>query len=87
MESKIFIKLGNKSLNLSKVDFIELDQEKLSVFLSINFDNMKFKFKDEESFNRFVSFVRLFSTEFDCEVEKLPEGTEDDNNEKKLLNS
>lgn len=84
MESKIFIKLGNKSFNLSKIDFIELDQEKLSVYLIINFDSMKFKFKEEESYNRFASFIKLFSTEFDCEIEKLSEETE---NKKDLLKS
>ena len=85
MDNKIFIKLGNKSFNLSKVDFIELDQEKLCVEIIINFDSIKFKFDSEETFNRFASYVRLFSTEFDCEVEKLSNETE--NNEKGLLKS
>jgi hypothetical protein len=73
MNYKTHIKLGNKTINISKIDYMDFNQEKLMVTVNINFEVMKFKFSKEESYNRFLSFIKLYSTEFDCDVEKIDE--------------
>jgi len=84
MNYKTFVKLGNKSFNITKVDFLEFDEDELTVSVYINYETMKFKFKKEEQFNRFVSYVKLYSTEFDCDVERVDES---EKKEKEILKS
>lgn len=84
MNYKTFVKLGSKSFNITKIDFLEFDEDELTVSVYINYETMKFKFKKEEAFNRFVSYVKLFSNEFDCDVEKIDEVGK---NEKEILKS
>jgi hypothetical protein len=64
MNYKPFIKLGNKSFNLQMISYINLNDDDLTVTIEINFDIKKFKFNNEENYNRFKSYIRLFSTDF-----------------------
>jgi len=69
MNNKQFIKLGNKSFNIQMISYLNLNDDDLSVSMEINFESTKFKFKNEEQYNRFKSYIRLFSTEFEIDVE------------------
>lgn len=84
MNYKTFIKLGDKLFNVTKVDYMEFNEEDLIVTVYINYESIKFKFKKEEAFNRLASYVKLFSNEFDCDVEKIDEV---EKNEKEILKS
>lgn len=81
MNQKTFITLGNKSFNIHMISYIDMNDEELIVTLELNFETKKFKFKSEENYNRFKSYVKLFSTEFNTDVELI----EQNNNTNKPL--
>jgi hypothetical protein len=60
---------------------MDLNDEELTVTIELNFETKKFKFKNEENYNRFKSYVKLFSTEFNTDVELI----EQNNNTTKPL--
>lgn len=82
MNNKPFIKLGNKSFNIQMINSFSLNDEECSVVIDINFETIKFRFKSEEQYKRFKSYIRLFSTEFDSEIEIIDEI---DDEKKKIL--
>ena len=59
-----------------------MNDEELIVTIEISFETKKFKFNNEESYNRFKSYVKLFSTEFNTDVEMIENI---DDNKKPLL--
>lgn len=63
---KSFIKLGDKIFNLNNVDFIELNSILLIVKIIKGESTFEFKFVDKNSFVRIESYIKMFSTEFDC---------------------
>jgi hypothetical protein len=71
MNLKPFIKLGNKSFNIGMISYMNMDDDELTVTLEISYEVKKFKFQNEESYNRFKSYVKLFSTEFNTDVELI----------------
>lgn len=71
MNNKPFIKLGNKSFNVLKINYLEINDKELSVEIEIDSTKKKFKFKDQTDYNRFTSYIKLFSTEFETEVETI----------------
>ena len=81
MNQKTFITLGNKSFNIHMISYMDLNDEELTVTIELNFETKKFKFKNEENYNRFKSYVKLFSTEFNTDVELI----EQNNNTTKPL--
>ena len=68
MNYKNFIKLGNQSFNLNKIDYIKLNSEDLTVSISLSpgFESIKFNFDSLSEFNRFNSYIKLFSTDFNA---------------------
>jgi hypothetical protein len=82
MNNKPFIKLGNKSFNIQMINCFSLNDDDCTVVIDINFEIKKFRFKSEEQYNRFKSYLRLFSTEFDSEIEMI---NENDDEKKTLL--
>ena len=72
MEYKKFITLDNLILNLEKIQYFKLNPENISVLIKeSDAEIMNFKFKSEENFERFKSYIQLYSTEFECiQVEK-----------------
>lgn len=82
MNNKPFIKLGNKSFNIQMINSFSLNDDDCTVVIDINFETIKFRFKSDEQYNRFKSYLRLFSTEFDSEIEMI---NENDNEKKTLL--
>lgn len=81
MNLKPFIKLGNKSFNIGMISYMNMDDDELTVTLEISYEVKKFKFQNEEAYNRFKSYVKLFSTEFNTDVELI----EQTNDSKKPL--
>ena len=59
-----------------------MNDDELIVTIETSFETKKFKFKSEENFNRFKSYVKLFSTEFNTDVEMIENI---DDNKKPLL--
>ena len=82
MNNKPFIKLGNKSFNIHMISSMTLEDDDYTVILDINFELIKFKFKTEDQYNRFKSYIRLFSTVFESEVEII---NDSDQQKKSLL--
>jgi len=82
MNNKPFIKLGNKSFNIHMISSMTLEDDDYTVILDINFELIKFKFKTEDQYNRFKSYIRLFSTELESEVEII---NDSDQQKKSLL--
>lgn len=63
------------------INSFSLNDDDCTVVIDINFETIKFRFKSDEQYNRFKSYLRLFSTEFDSEIEMINENV----NEKKTL--
>jgi hypothetical protein len=82
MNLKPFVKLGNKSFNIHSITYMDMNDDELIVTIETSFETKKFKFKSEENFNRFKSYVKLFSTEFNTDVEMIENI---DDNKKPLL--
>lgn len=64
------------------INSFSLNDDDCTVVIDINFETIKFRFKSDEQYNRFKSYLRLFSTEFDSEIEMI---NENDNEKKTLL--
>ncbi len=64
------------------ISSMTLEDDDYTVILDINFELIKFKFKTEDQYNRFKSYIRLFSTEFESEVEII---NDSDQQKKSLL--
>lgn len=64
MNQKQFIKIGQKIFNLVSVDMIEIYETEMGVNIEVGEKTHKYKFSDENEFNRFKEFVKMFSTEF-----------------------
>jgi hypothetical protein len=64
MNYKPFIKLGNKSFNIQMISYLNLDDTEKTVTLVINMENIKHQFESEETYKRFKSYIKLFSTDF-----------------------
>jgi len=74
MNYKPFIKLGNKSFNLQMISYLNLNDEDRTVTLNINLEKSyhKHKFDTDETYQRFKSYIRLFSTDFgEGEVQEI----------------
>lgn len=71
MNLKPFIKLGNKSFNIGMISYMDMNDDDLTVTIEISYEVKKFKFQNEETYNRFKLYVKLFSTEFNTEVELI----------------
>ncbi len=78
MNYKPFIKLGNKSFNLQMISYLSLNDEEKRVILIINNQNIKYTFENEETYKRFKSYIKLFSTEFEGGEVSLDQESEDD---------
>lgn len=83
MNFKTFIKLGNKSFNISKIDYIEFFEDDLIIEIKMDTEKLKFKIKDQSTFNRLQSLIKMYSTEFLCELEKIDDIEE---SSKEILN-
>ncbi len=53
------------------VNSFSLDDDECTVVLDINFETIKFRFLSQEHYNRFKSYIRIFSTEFNSEIELI----------------
>lgn len=82
--TKNFIKLGNKCINLLSVDYLTYDDYELTLKIFINYDELNFKFNSQEEFHRLKSYIKLFSTELECDAEFNTDTNTD--SDKKILN-
>lgn len=83
MNNKTFIKLGNRTFNFSKIDYIDFFKDKLIIEIKLDSESYRFKLNNELTFERFHSLIRMYSTEFECEIEKIEDKKSE---EKKILN-
>lgn len=64
MNNKQFLKIKNKFFNIYSIDYFEFIDNDLIFIIEIKSKTKKFKFNDQNEYNRIKSFLRIYSTEF-----------------------
>lgn len=67
MDYKKFIKLDNIVINLEKIQYLEFSTDELLISIKESESEiMNFQFDSKEYFERFKSYIQMYSTEFLC---------------------
>lgn len=69
MNQKTFIKLGNKIYNIDSLISIDFSEEEKSVLIALEKSEHKIKFGNEKEFERFKTYMRMISNEFESAEE------------------
>lgn len=69
MNNKTYIKLGNKIFNIIAISMIEFFDDELGASMKTEGSEFKIKFGSAQEMERFKTYFRMMSTEFDSSVE------------------